>query len=148
MINLKLYFKKRDGDFIMVPELVMGMSQEIIRDEEKKSKIRKSNPISNFISFLDFVIVKNKLKKLDYRDTISKEKNVMNGIAVFKGTRIPVKIVYDYFEEKCKENNFNLETFIYDIKQEYPSLKNKKDKTILKGLMYCVGYKSIFTFFK
>ena len=132
----------------MIPELFMEWGHEIIRDESKKAKVKETNFIDEFISILDFWMLKKKLKKINYRDTISKNKEIMNGKVVFKGTRVPVKVVYDFFIEKCKKNMFNSETFIHDVKEEYPSLKNKKDKTILKGLMYYIGNKSIFTLLK
>lgn len=145
---MKLYREKRKGDKNMMPDLVMGWGQEIIRDESKKEKSKESRFINELTSFIKISMLKKELKKLDYRDTISKNAEVMNGIEVFKGTRIPVKVVYEYIIAKNKKGNFNSKTLICDIKEEYPSLKNKKDKTIIKGLMYCIGHKSIFTLFK
>ncbi|MGM9881552.1 MAG: DUF433 domain-containing protein [Bacilli bacterium] len=145
---MKLYCKDRNGDLIMMPDLVMEWGHEIIQDESKKTRVKKTNFIDELIYFFNFWMLQKKLKKLDYRDTISKNKEIMNGKVVFKGTRVPVKVVYDFFVEKCEKNIFDSETFIYDIKEEYPSLKNKKNKTILKGLMYYIGNKSIFTLFK
>lgn len=145
---MKLYREKRKGDKNMMPDLVMGWGQEIIRDESKKEKSKESSFINELTLFIKISMLKKELKKLDYRDTVSKNAEVMNGIEVFKGTRIPVKVVYEYFIEKSKKGNFDPKNFICDIKEEYPSLKNKKDKTIIKGLMYCVGHKSTFTLFK
>lgn len=145
---MKLYREKRKGDKNMMPDLVMGWGQEIIRDESKKEKSKESSFINELTLFIKIAMLKRELKKLDYRDTVSKNAEVMNGIEVFKGTRIPVKVVYEYFIEKSKKGNFEPKNIICDIKEEYPSLKNKKDKTIIKGLMYCVRHKSTFKFFK
>ncbi len=142
---MKKYCKNKEGDLIMMSDLVIGWGNEIIQDEYKKDKTKKTNSL---FSYFDFWMLQRKLKKLDYRDTISRDKEVMNGKIVFKGTRIPVKVVYDFFVEKCNSKTFDSNTFISEVKEEYPSLKDKKDKIVIKGLMYYIGNKPIFTLFK
>lgn len=130
----------------MMPELVMEIGSDFIKQEEKKKKNEQIVFIHCVKTFFDFVEMKRLLRKLDYKNVIDKSKEIMNGESVIKGTRIPTKAIYELFLIKCNEKNFNVDNFICDIKREYPSLKNKSESTILKGMLYYVAHKSIFNF--
>ena len=136
------------GEVTMMPELVMKIGNDFLKKEEKNKKEEQISFIYGVRVFFAFLETKRQLKKLDYRNIIEKNKDIMNGKAVIKGTRVSAKAIYEQFVIKCEKNNFNAKDFAKEIKNEYPSLKNKSESTIIKGMLYYVAHKSIFNFFK
>lgn len=132
----------------MMPELVMEIGNDFIKQEEKNKKEEQIGFVYGIKVFFSFLGMKRLLKKLDYRNVIEKNKDIMNGEAVIKGTRVSTKAIYEQFLIKCDKKKFNADDFAKEIKKEYPSLKNKSESTILKGMLYYVAHKSIFNFLK
>lgn len=60
---------------------------------------------------------------LDIRRSIVSDPNIMDGLPVFVGTRIPVYIVLDYLAEGLT---------VEDILKDYPSLDRDKIRMALK----------------
>ena len=67
----------------------------------------------------------------------------MDGKPVIKGTRITPKIIYEHFIANCEDDEKDLDDFVELIRKEYPSLKNKKEETILKSLLYYIANEPI-----
>lgn len=132
----------------MTSGLVMELGRDFIQNEYSETEKKNKIDFEEFSKFLKVLKFKKKMKKIDYRDTITIDKDIMNGKAVFKGTRILVTITYDFFIEKYSDGTHELKDIICQFKKEYPSLKNKQDKTIIKGLMFCISRKSFITFLK
>lgn len=130
----------------MMTEMFMEIGNNFIKQEEKNKKNEQMSFIYAVKEFLNFLKTKRSLKKLDYRNVIDKNKEIMNGKPVIKGTRIPAKTIYELFLIKCNGKKFTVDDFICDIKKEYPSLKNKNESTILKAMLYYVANKSVFNF--
>ena len=59
----------------------------------------------------------------EIRNRITSDPNVMDGLPVFKGTRLPVYIIFDYLAEGMK---------IEDILRDYPYLKAEEIRLSLK----------------
>ena len=59
----------------------------------------------------------------EIRNRITSDPNVMDGLPVFKGTRLPVYIIFDYLAEGVK---------IEDILRDYPYLKAEEIRLSLK----------------
>lgn len=132
----------------MMPEQVMQIGNSFIQKEEKEQK-KKNNGFFNSIELLiKFIIIKKRLKKLNYKNIIEQSDDILNGKPVIKGTRITPKVIYEHFMINCKDDKKDLDDFVSLIKKEYPSLKNKSEETILKSLLYYVANESIINIIK
>jgi uncharacterized protein (DUF433 family) len=60
---------------------------------------------------------------VDVSDLITVDPEILGGTPVFKGTRVPVKTVFDYLE-----NNYNLEEFL----ECFPSVTSEMARRVLK----------------
>ena len=145
---MKIYREKRNGDLIMMPELVMELGHDFIKKEEKIQKKKSNTFLNRVILFIECIILKNRIKKLDYKNIINKNKEILNGKPVIKGTRITPKVIYEYFIANCGDDEKNLDNFVELIKKEYPSLKNKNEETILKSLLYYIANEPIINIIK
>lgn len=145
---MKLYCEKRSGDLIMMPELVMEIGHDFIRKEEKTQK-KKSKPFLKRVMFIiECIMIKKGIKRLNYKNIIEQNKDILDGKPVIKGTRITPKVIYEYFMANCDDNEKTLNDFVELIKKEYPSLKNKSEETILKSLLYYIANESIINIIK
>jgi len=139
--------KTKRGDLFMMPGIVMQNAFDYgnyyVTKEKQEKKETKNGLFSNIKFYCKFIALQQRLKKLDYRNIIEKNTDILNGKAVIKGTRIMPKVVLDYFVEDCKDKTYEEEQFVEKIKKEYPSLKNKNNQTIIKILLYAVAYESI-----
>ncbi len=132
----------------MMPELVMEIGHDFIKKEEKIQK-KKSNPFFNRIMLIiEYIILKKGIKRLNYKNIIEQNKDILDGKPVIKGTRITPKVIYEYFMANCEDDKKTLNDFVALIKKEYPSLKNKSEETILKSLLYYIANESIINIIK
>lgn len=127
----------------MMPELVMQVGNSYIEQEDKKGKKNNSRFLGSIRALIDVLLLRKELKKLDYKNIIEIDKDILNGKPVIKGTRISPRTIYEHFSNNCKEKEFNIDKFIEFIKKEYPSLKRKSEKTIMKSLLYYVAYEPL-----
>ena len=81
---MKIYREKRSGDLIMMPELVMELGHDFIKKEEKIQKKKSNTFLNRVILFIECIILKNRIKKLDYKNIINKNKEILNGKPVIK----------------------------------------------------------------
>jgi uncharacterized protein (DUF433 family) len=65
----------------------------------------------------------NKLSDKRYSRVINIDKEILHGTPVFKGTRVPVKNLFDYLE-----GGESIETFLTD----FPRVKKKQIENVLK----------------
>ena len=126
----------------MMPELVMEIGHDFIKKEEKIQKKKNNTFLNHIILFVECMMLKNRIKKLNYKNVIEQNKEILDGKPVIKGTRITPKVIYEHFMAYCGNDEKNLDDFVELIKKEYPSLKNKKEETILKSLLYYVANES------
>lgn len=140
---MKLFREKRSGDLIMMPELVIEIGHDFIKKEEKIQKKKNNTFFSHLILFIECIILKSRIKKLNYKNIIEKNKEILDGKPVIKGTRITPKIIYEHFIANCEDDEKDLDDFVELIRKEYPSLKNKKEETILKSLLYYIANEPI-----
>ena len=140
---MKLCREKRSGDLIMMPELVIEIGHDFIKKEEKIQKKKNNTFFSHLILFIECIILKSRIKKLNYKNIIEKNKEILDGKPVIKGTRITPKIIYEHFIANCEDDEKDLDDFVELIRKEYPSLKNKKEETILKSLLYYIANEPI-----
>ena len=132
------------GELIMVPDLTLN---NYIMQEEKV-KNNEDGFFASIKSFFKILSYKKDLKKVDYKNVISINEEILNGQPTIKGTRISPKTIYCFFMSYCKENGFGLEKFIDELKLQYPSLKRKTNETLLKGLLYYIANTNIFELMK
>lgn len=140
--------KIKRGGKKMMPELVMQVGNSYIEKEEKKEKKKNIILFSVIRELIEIILLKKHLKKLDYTNIIQVDKEVLNGSPVIKGTRISPKIIYEHFIKNCEEKNFDIEKFVKFIKKEYPSLKKKNEKTIMKSLLYHIAHEPLIKIIK
>lgn len=132
----------------MMPELVMEIGHDFIKKEEKIQKKKNNTFLNHIILFIECMMLKNRIKKLNYKNVIEQNKEILDGKPVIKGTRITPKVIYEHFMVYCGNDEKNLDDFVELIKKEYPSLKNKKEETILKSLLYYVANESTINIIK
>lgn len=67
---------------------------------------------------------KAKPKTKQPQKLIVRDKDILGGIPVFAGTRVPIKNLFDYLED-----NYSLEDFLY----EFPSVTREQAKQVLEA---------------
>jgi uncharacterized protein (DUF433 family) len=65
---------------------------------------------------------KTKSKPKTNRKLIVRDKDILGGIPVFAGTRVPIKNLFD-----CLKHNYSIEDFLYD----FPTVTREQAKQVL-----------------
>ena len=66
--------------------------------------------------------IKTKAKTRTKPKLIVRDKDILGGIPVFAGTRVPIKNLFD-----CLKHNYSMEDFLYD----FPSVTREQAKQVL-----------------
>lgn len=82
-----------------------------------------TKPLNTLELLRDYYVDEGVHELEDIKKIVTSNADVMDGLPVFVGTRIPVYIVLDYIAEGYKES---------DIINDYPSLDEGKIRTALK----------------
>ena len=67
---------------------------------------------------------KTKSKPKTKPKLIVRDKDILGGIPVFAGTRVPIKNLFD-----CLKHNYSLEDFLYD----FPTVTREQAKQVLEA---------------
>lgn len=140
-------FGEKGGFDIMYAATMVGSFIDS-EPETKKFKSEIEDIREEKLSIFTIIKFKNIMKKLwkntNLKSRIEKNKNILNGKAVIKGTRVTPEAVFDYFFQTTKEKN-NEESFYKQIKADFPSLSNED---LLAALVYAIIKSNLFKKFR
>lgn len=117
---------------------------EFLDTYEVKSK-RETPRLNALIDFIKLKCIANEQKELIDK-YIVKDKNIRNGKAVIKGTRITPQELLLITQESFNTKPKNTEEFIGYIKEQYPSIDSAEK--IVAGLSYSIRKYSMIKFLR
>ena len=117
----------------MMPEMVMKEFYKTIDDSIEIKKDKSITYFSKLINYFYYLQLKHLSKKIDYSKYFEKNKNICDGKLVIKGTRIQPITIMNFLKSN---NNYykNVEQFLQDIKNSYPTLNEEQ---IIISILYC-----------